>query len=173
MSDDWGFTVAKVPNGVLLTLAIGGAALAYIVADHLHTPYDPDFDEIGAKYGVPSNLLRALARVESGFNPAARNPKTGTYPAGNYDVGLMQVNTTTGSRLGYTAVQLGAPRTSIEAAARLLVMNRQALGNRYSPQALAASYNVGVDLKPADVGAAYAAKVLYHWNLYDMGRVLA
>jgi len=39
-------------------------------------------------YGVPEELLRAMAHVESGFNPTARHQDTD----GTYDLGVMQIN---------------------------------------------------------------------------------
>lgn len=46
------------------------------------------FDEAGAQYGINPQILRAIAKVESNFNPAAINANTN----GTYDVGLMQIN---------------------------------------------------------------------------------
>jgi soluble lytic murein transglycosylase-like protein len=46
------------------------------------------FKEAGREYGISSQLLETLARVESGMNPKAININVN----GSYDVGLMQVN---------------------------------------------------------------------------------
>ena len=148
-----------------LVLLIGGAAFAYIVADHLTTPYDAEFEKASRTYGVPSNLLRAVARVESNFKPGAISP-TG-------DVGLMQINVVTGARYGRDRTALLNPSVSIDLAARYLKELRGNLGTRFSPFTWPAAYNVGPDLNPKDVGIAYASRVLYHWQLYDFGRVLA
>jgi soluble lytic murein transglycosylase-like protein len=171
--NDGGLSVARVGNGGALTLLLGAAALAYIVKDHLSTPYDAIFEAVAKRTGVPENLLRAIGRKESSFQPNARNPRTGTYPNGSWDVGLMQINTKTGAAYGYSPVDLLDPAKSVDAAARTLMDMRRSLGTRFSPYTWPAAYNVGPDLEPWLVGQAYASSVLYHWQLYDFGRMLA
>lgn len=173
MTQDGDFTVARLGDATTLTLVLGAAALAYVVRDHLSTPFDSLFDAAGKKYNVPSNLLRAIGRRESGFRTTARNPATGAYPNGSFDVGVMQINTITGAKLGYSVAQLSDPATSIEAAARVLAENRNTLGARFSSFTWPASYNVGPANVSSTVGEAYAASVLYHWQLYDLGRMFA
>ena len=46
------------------------------------------FDEAGKTYGLPSQLLEALAETESGMNTGALNINAD----GSFDVGLMQIN---------------------------------------------------------------------------------
>jgi len=46
------------------------------------------FEEAGAQYGINPQILRAIAKVESNFNPTAFNRNTN----GSYDFGLMQIN---------------------------------------------------------------------------------
>jgi soluble lytic murein transglycosylase-like protein len=46
------------------------------------------FDDAGRKYAIAPQLLRAIARVESGGNPSAMHRDTD----GTFDVGLMQIN---------------------------------------------------------------------------------
>lgn len=46
------------------------------------------FEEAASRYQVPVELLQAIARVESGGNPYARNINAD----GTEDVGLMQIN---------------------------------------------------------------------------------
>ncbi|HBG08198.1 MAG: lytic transglycosylase [Geobacteraceae bacterium GWC2_58_44] len=46
------------------------------------------FEEAGAQYGINPQILRAIAKVESNFNPTAVNRNTN----GSYDFGLMQIN---------------------------------------------------------------------------------
>lgn len=173
MSDEGGIEVAKIGDGAKLTLLLGAAALAYIVKDHLTTPYDPLFDAVGAKHAIPPNFLRAIARHESGFKSGARNPKTGTYPNGSFDTGLMQINTKTGASFGYTPAQLLDPVTSIEAAAKVLAQNRTVLGAKFSSFTWAASYNVGPGRTDLAVGQVYAGAVMYHYQLYSFGRMFA
>ncbi len=54
------------------------------------------FEEAGAQYGINPQILRAIAKVESNFNPAAVNKNTN----GTYDVGLMQINSSWGATIG-------------------------------------------------------------------------
>jgi len=47
------------------------------------------FETYGKRYGVPSQLLWGIAKVESHFNPHAIHKNLN----GTYDLGLMQINT--------------------------------------------------------------------------------
>lgn len=54
----------------------------------LTTPvYSFCFEEAEAMYGIPAELLKAIADVESGMNPRAVN-----YNVSSFDYGLMQIN---------------------------------------------------------------------------------
>jgi len=152
-------------------LLLGAAAgLAFAVRNHLATPYDPLFDEMGARYHVPPNLLRAIARVESGFRPDAVSPENIN---GTKDYGLMQLNTATLRRVGLSIADAMVPRRNVDAAARLLQSIRGELGERFSSFTWPMAYNVGSDLHPAIAGEDYARRVLWHWQLYDLGRMFA
>ena len=146
----------------LLTLA---AAWVYVAADHGHTPYDELFNSAGAEYGVPPNLLRAVARSESGFNPAAIGA------AG--ERGMMQLTRATASSVGLDWARALEPRENVRAAARYFVTLRRNLGARWSAWTWVAAYNAGPDLEPAAKANAYALRVVYHWLGYDAGRVFA
>jgi hypothetical protein len=54
------------------------------------------FEEAGAEYGINPQILRAIAKVESNYNPAAVNMNTN----GTYDFGLMQINSSWAATLG-------------------------------------------------------------------------
>jgi hypothetical protein len=54
------------------------------------------FEEAGAQYGINPQILRAIAKVESNFNPAAVNKNAN----GTYDVGLMQINSSWAATIG-------------------------------------------------------------------------
>ncbi|MCM0080999.1 lytic transglycosylase domain-containing protein [Geomonas sp. Red32] len=54
------------------------------------------FDEAGAEYGINPQILRAIAKVESNFNPTAVNRNAN----GTFDFGLMQINSSWASVLG-------------------------------------------------------------------------
>ena len=72
--------------GVILVLLVAsfGSASAFC------------FEEAGSLYGINPLILRAIAKVESNFNPAALNRNTN----GSYDFGLMQINSSWASVLG-------------------------------------------------------------------------
>lgn len=89
----------------------------------------PLFLTAAAKYGLPPQLLAAVAKVESGFNPAA------TSSAGAQ--GLMQIMPTTAQGLGINPYD---PAQAIDGAAQILAGNLQQFGS--IPLALAA-YNAG------------------------------
>lgn len=71
--------------------------------------YDSLFEQTGAKYGVPGQLLKAVAKQESGFNPQAQSP------AGAQ--GLMQFMPPTAQQYGVDAFN---PASSVDGAARYL-----------------------------------------------------
>lgn len=75
------------------------------------------FDEAGAQYGINPQILRAIAKVESNFNPRAINWNTN----GTYDFGVMQINSSWGYVLGKEWWStLGDPCANITAGARIL-----------------------------------------------------
>jgi soluble lytic murein transglycosylase-like protein len=75
------------------------------------------FDEAGAQYGINAKILRAIAKVESNFNPRAVNRNTN----GTYDFGVMQINSSWGYSIGRDWWStLGDPCTNIRAGAMIL-----------------------------------------------------
>lgn len=60
------------------------------------------FEEAGRAYGISPQLLRGIARVESGLDPGAVNRNTN----GSTDLGLMQINSFWLRPLGTTAREL-------------------------------------------------------------------
>jgi soluble lytic murein transglycosylase-like protein len=65
--------------------------------------YDDCFDDASVHYNVPSDLLKAIARVESKMNPMAFNYNHN----GSYDVGIMQINSTWFPKLAKVGIQRG------------------------------------------------------------------
>ena len=49
------------------------------------------WEDAAQRYGVPANLLYAMARVESNLNRKAVN-RSHIQRTGSYDIGLMQIN---------------------------------------------------------------------------------
>ena len=149
---------------MILVLA-GVAALALAGADHVSTPFDLEFDQVGGSTGVPTNLLRALARVESGFSASAVSQPNAN---GTRDYGLMQINTHTLATFGISQTDALDPRTSIKAAVRLLLEIQRELGPHFSAFTWPAAYNAGPHAATHGIGEGYAQRVLWHWMLYDI-----
>ncbi len=76
--------VKRVSLALLLVIATWGSA------------YPACFDEAGAEYGISPLILRAIAKVESNFDPRALNWNKN----GSYDFGIMQINSSWAQVLG-------------------------------------------------------------------------
>lgn len=61
----------------------------FSLVDAGEIPFASCFDQAASRYQVDPLLLRAIARVESGFNPVAIGKN-----ASSEDIGVMQINTT-------------------------------------------------------------------------------
>jgi soluble lytic murein transglycosylase-like protein len=92
-------------------------------------PYAELFNAAGARYGVPPQLLAAVAKVESEFNRHAVSP------AGAQ--GLMQLMPSTARGLGVDAFD---PAQAVDGAARILRANLKEFG---SVDLALAAYNAG------------------------------
>lgn len=97
--------ITGLATALLLLVATGAAA-------------DPlCFDEAGALYGINPQILRAIAKVESNFNPRAINWNRN----GTYDFGVMQINTIWAPTIGMEQWNaLGDACTNIKTGARIL-----------------------------------------------------
>lgn len=75
------------------------------------------FQEAGVEYSINPQILKAIAKVESNFNPRAVNwNKNGTY-----DFGVMQINSSWYYTLGKEWwMTLGDPCSNIKGGARIL-----------------------------------------------------
>lgn len=79
--------------------------------------YDACFSQAGRQYGISPELLKAIAKVESGFNPTAINRNSN----GSYDYGIMQINSSWYGKLGHELwMSLGDPCTNITTGAWIL-----------------------------------------------------
>ena len=112
-----------------------GAGMAAIVA------------AAAARQGVPARLALAVAAVESGFDPRARNGRS---------VGLMQVQPATARDAGCRG-SLASPAANAECGPRVLAVLRGAAGGEWS--GAAARYNAGRFAR-GGAGRRYAARVL-------------
>ena len=80
------------------------------------------WDEAAHRYGVSSQLLYAVAKVESHLNPNAIN-LSHRQRTGSYDIGLMQINSSHLPKLarhGITEAHLYDPCTNLQVGAWLL-----------------------------------------------------
>lgn len=83
------------------------------------------FEEAGIQYGINPQILRAIAKVESNFNPTAVNYNTN----GSYDFGLMQINSIWAPTIGKERWNsLGDPCASVKTGAWILSMCMEKYG---------------------------------------------
>lgn len=165
-------SVSKIGNGVGVMLLLGAGALAWVVKDHLSTPFDAFFDASGKRWNVDPNLLRAFGRKESRFNANAISARNAN---GSQDYGVMQVSSTNFAALGLTSSTALDPAKNIDAAGKLLASMKAELGSKYSYHAIVSAYNVGTPTVKARgiINESYVAEVTYHHQLYSIGRLFA
>ena len=97
-------------------------------ADRLGLGIDACFEQAASAYGLPVPLLRALAAVESNFDPSAFNANGGV--KGN-DLGIMQINSRwlpTLEAQGMAPERIHDPCTNIHVGAWVLRGNIQTYG---------------------------------------------
>lgn len=90
-------------------------------------------------YGIPVDVLKAVAKTESGFNPKALNKNAN----GTYDIGLMQINSAWLPKLegyGLTEESLHDACTNLKVGAWILSNNAKKLGWNWNA---IGAYNVG------------------------------
>lgn len=125
------------------------------------TRFDRCFLLAGERYGVSPLLLKAVARQESGLNPAASHRNAN----GSTDIGLMQINSSwlpTLARHGVTEDDLRVPCANILVGAWILGSNFRSMGR--TVDALGA-YNARDPVKRQ----AYARQVLRHYVALNAG----
>jgi hypothetical protein len=164
--------IRRVTGPAVQTTAAQGTVVQGTVVEGTAVPYtasttpgpssadDADFARAAAAYGVPENLLRAVAGAESGFHPRAVSSAGAE--------GLMQLMPSVASSLGVNPFD---PGQSIAAAARLLSSYRGQFGS----WALAlAAYNAGPGaveeysgVPPYAQTTAYVSSVLTNAGMAD------
>ena len=132
----------RARSAALMTMALAAAAAS---------PVHACWEDAATRYRVNASLLHAIARTESGVDPAA----IGRNRNGSRDIGLMQINSTwldTLARHGIAEQDLFDPCTNIHVGAWILAHNFHRHG--YTWEAVGA-YNA---TRPA-LRSAYVSKV--------------
>jgi len=118
------------------------------------------FDEAGAYYNVSPDLLRAIAQVESSFNPKAVNEnKNGAGQVISRDYGLMQINSTWFSKLAeydVNEVSVYEPCFNVSLGAWVLASNFASHGYNWNS---VGAYNAGFSKRSEGARQRYIEKV--------------
>ena len=122
------------------------------------------WNETAQRYGVPAELLYAIARVESNLNPQAVN-RSLQRRTGSYDIGLMQINSghlPSLARYGIRESDLYEPCTNLHVGAWLLADSFSRRGVSWDS---VGSYNAACSQLKGD--ACTQARAEYAWRVYQ------
>lgn len=121
------------------------------------------WEAASTRYGVPIDLLHAVARVESGLNPKAVN-RSHESRTGTRDIGLMQINTShlrALARHGIDEASLYDPCLNLHIGAWLLAQSFSRLGTTWNA---VGAYNAACDRLKGQ--ACTRARSTYAWKVY-------
>jgi soluble lytic murein transglycosylase-like protein len=137
---------------------VSGFVIIFLFISFIPPSFGFCFEEAGELYGISPLLLRAIAEVESGFNPYAIN-----WNLNSYDYGLMQINSSWASVIGLSKwLMLGDPCFNVKTGAWIL---RQCiLRYGYSWEAIGC-YNAGSPRKRLDyIDKVYMKLLEFGWR---------
>lgn len=126
------------------------------------------FEEAAHRYGVSEMLLKAIAKTESNFNPAAIN----TNSNGSVDYGVMQINSQHLKNLAQyniTAADLMEPCTSVNVGAWILSDAIRTYGPNWRA---VGAYGVGNRPDREHLRGEYAAKVARSFRAVSKGALI-
>ncbi len=121
------------------------------------------WSEAAQRYRIPVELLRAVARVESNFEPSAVN-RAHQSSTGTYDIGLMQINSShlpALRRYGYVEADLLHPCVNLHIGAWLLASIFTREGMTWDA---VGTYNAACTRLRGE--ACRAARARYAWRVY-------
>ena len=141
---------------ITLVLMIGSSSA-------LSSDLEACFEAAASRYHLPSSLLMAIGRAESGLRPAVYRVNAD----GSEDIGVMQINAWWLPRLeayGITRADLEEPCTNIQVGAWILAQEVIRFG--YTWEAVGA-YNAGPSPARAGMRRRYALRVARHLEGVD------
>lgn len=147
-----------------MRLSVFAALIASVALPAMPTWALACWGEAAQRYGVPADLLYAVARTESNLNPRAVN-RSHVQRTGSYDIGLMQINSThlrTLARYGIRESDLYDPCTNVHVGAWLLADSFSRRGMSWEA---VGAYNAACSQLKGE--ACSRARAKYAWRVYQ------